>query len=84
MTRENPTYFKQQMEYSYQCYRIGNKIYFNEFNRERNAIIEKISLDIKKLQQKEIFKKLNIKELTKLKKLIEEILQEKLEERTCN
>lgn len=84
MNQETPTYFKHQMEYSYQCYRIGNNIHFNEFNSERNAIIEKISLEIKKLQQKEIFKKLNIKELRKLKKLIEEIIQEKLEERTCN
>lgn len=54
---------------------------FNELNRIATEYVAKI----KELQHKEIFKKLTLDELNKVKTIIEEIIQEKQKDmRKCN
>lgn len=80
----NDKTYNTVFNYKYNCCRIGDEIRFMEFN-ELNRIATEYVAKIKELQHKEIFKKLTLDELNKVKTIIEEIIQEKQKDmRKCN
>ena len=68
---------KFSLSYKYRTIRKGNEIIFQEINDQGNKIVTEWMLKISKLRNKETFKRLTLKELSDLKKLIEEVIQEK-------
>lgn len=65
------------LSYKYRTIHKDNEIIFQEINNQRNQIVTSWMLKISKLRNKEILKTLTLTELTNLKILIEEIIQEK-------
>lgn len=63
--------------YKYRTIRKDDEIIFQELNEQRNKIATEWTLRISKLRNKETFKRLTLKELSDLKTLIEEVIQEK-------
>ena len=68
---------KFSLSYKYRTIRKDNEIIFQEFNEQRNKIATEWTLRIYKLRNKETFKRLTLKELSNLKTIIEEVIQEK-------
>ena len=68
---------KFSLSYQYRTVRKDNEIVFQEIDNLRNRICTEWMLKISKLRNKEILKTLTLAELTNLKILIEEIIQEK-------
>lgn len=68
---------KFSLSYQYRTIRKDDEIIFQELNEQRNKIATEWTLRISKLRNKETFKRLTLKELSDLKTLIEEVIQEK-------
>lgn len=68
---------KFSLSYQYRTIRKDNEIVFQEIDNLRNKICTEWMLKISKLRNKEILKTLTLTELSNLKILIEEIIQEK-------
>lgn len=68
---------KFSLSYKYRTICKDDEIIFQEFNDQRNQIVANWMLKISKLRNKETFKRLTLKELSDLKMLIEEVIQEK-------
>lgn len=64
--------------YLYRCFRNEDEIRFQELHDEMNRIATEWTLKIGRLKEKETFKHLTVKELKRLKALIEEIIEEKV------